>query len=127
MAKDRTMFSRDTPKYTSYTDESNDEEEDYNKLFKGLDRSKVDKINDLIDSLIEKDRLLEKQDGLIFEEHDKFVSVEKALALERKNNEILSKKLSECHSSISCLKSGNDDLNAKILKLNECPGSSFYY
>jgi hypothetical protein len=32
---------------------------------KGLNRSKVDKINELIDALNEKDRLLEKQEDLL--------------------------------------------------------------
>jgi hypothetical protein len=67
--------------------------------------------------------LLEQQEGLIYEEHDIF-SIEKALVLETKKNEISSKELSICHSSISCLKSANDDLNAKIFKLNECPAFS---
>jgi hypothetical protein len=53
-------------------------------LFKGLDRSKVDKINDLIDALNEKDRLLENQEDILYEEHDKLVNVEKSLALETK-------------------------------------------
>jgi hypothetical protein len=39
-----------TPKYTS----SSDDEEDYIKLFKSLDRYKIDKINELIDSVNEK-------------------------------------------------------------------------
>jgi hypothetical protein len=34
-------------------------------LFKGLDRSKVDKINELIDVLNEKDKLIEKQEDLL--------------------------------------------------------------
>jgi hypothetical protein len=80
MTKERKVFSRVTPKYTSYSDKSSDDEEDYSKLFNGLDRLKVDKINELIDVLNEKDRLLEKQEDLSYEEHDKFVSVE-ALAL----------------------------------------------
>ena len=46
---------------------------DYSDLFKGLDSSKVDKINELIDSLNEKDRLLEKQEVILYEEHDKLV------------------------------------------------------
>jgi hypothetical protein len=50
----------DTPKYTSSSDEESDDDVDYSDLFKGLDRSKVDKINELIDALNEKDRLLEK-------------------------------------------------------------------
>jgi hypothetical protein len=49
-----------------------------------------------------------------------FVSVEKALALELEKNKILPKELSDCHSSISCLKIANDELNVKIAKLNEC-------
>jgi hypothetical protein len=52
---------RDTPKYTSSSDEEySDDEIDYTDLFKGLDRAKVEKNNELIDALNEKDRLLEK-------------------------------------------------------------------
>jgi hypothetical protein len=60
MAKEKKVRTRDTPKYTSSSDEDSDDDVDYNNLFKGLDRSKVDKINELIDVLNEKDRLLEK-------------------------------------------------------------------
>jgi hypothetical protein len=75
----------DSPKYTSSSDEeSSDDEVDYTDLFKGLDINKVDKINELIDALNEKDRLLEKQEDILYEEHDKFVSVQKSLALEIK-------------------------------------------
>jgi N-acetylglutamate synthase-like GNAT family acetyltransferase len=66
-----------------------------------LNRSKVNKINELVDALNEKDRLLEKQEDILFEEHDKFVNVEKSLALEIKKNELLSFELSSCHGSIS--------------------------
>jgi hypothetical protein len=34
----------------------------------------------LIDALNKKDRLLEKQEDLLYEEHDKFIEVEKFLA-----------------------------------------------
>jgi hypothetical protein len=79
------------PKYPSSSDEeSPDDEVDYTDLFKGLDRAKVDKINELIDALNEKDRLLEKQEDILYEEHDKFISVQKSLALEIKRNEMLS-------------------------------------
>jgi hypothetical protein len=76
------------------------------------------KINELIDALNEKDRLLEKQEGILYEEHDKLVSVEKSLALETNKNEVFSFELSSCHKSISRLKRFNADLNAKIEKLN---------
>ena len=79
-----------------------------------LDRNKIDKINELIDALNEKDRLLEKQEDLLYDEHDKFVEAQKSLALEIKRNEMLSFELSTCHDSISSLKSINDDLNAKF-------------
>jgi hypothetical protein len=120
MAKERKVSIRETPKYTtSSDDESSDDEVDYTELFKGLDRSKVDKINELIDALNEKDRLLEKQEDILYEEHDKFVSVQKSLALESRINEILSSKISACHESISSLNSVNDELNAKLEVTNK--------
>jgi hypothetical protein len=120
MAKEKKVRIRDTPKYSSSSDEeSSNDEVDYTDLFKGLDRAKVDKINELIDALNEKDRLLEKQENILYEEHDKFVSVEKSLALEIKKNEILSSELSSCHESISSLKNLNVELNAKLEKVNE--------
>jgi hypothetical protein len=62
--------------------------------------------------------LLEKQEDLLYEEHDKVVEVENFLALETNKNEMLAFELSSCHSSITSLKSLNDDLNARIEKLN---------
>jgi hypothetical protein len=94
MAKEKKVRTQDTPKYTSSSDEDSDDNLDYSDLFKGLDRSKVDKINELIDALIEMDRLLEKKKDIIYEEHDKFVNVEKSLALEIKKNEIFTFELS---------------------------------
>jgi hypothetical protein len=64
--------------------------------------------------LNDKNKLLEKQEDLLYEEHDKFVEAQKSLALEIKRNEMLSCELSTCHDSISSLKSINDDLNAKL-------------
>jgi hypothetical protein len=120
MAKEKKVSARDTPKYTtSSDDDSSDDEVDYSSLFKGLDRTKVDKINELIDALNEKNRLLEKQEDLLYEEHDKFVSVQKSLALEVKRNEMLSSELSTCHETVSSLKSINDDLNAKLEVVNK--------
>jgi hypothetical protein len=119
MAKDKKVRIRDTPKYSSSGDEeSSDDDVDYTNLFKGLDRAKVNKINELIDALNEKDRLLEKQEDILYEEHDKFISVQKSLALEVKKNEILSFELSTCHESISSLKNLNDDLNVKLEKVH---------
>jgi hypothetical protein len=76
MAKEKKVRIRDTPKYSSSSyEESSDDEVNYTDLFKGLDRTKVDKINELIDALNEKDRLLEKQEDILYEEHDKFINV----------------------------------------------------
>jgi hypothetical protein len=57
----------------------------------------------------------------LYEEHDKFVSVQKSLALELKRNEVLSYEISTCHESetVSSLKSLNDDLNAKLEEANK--------
>jgi hypothetical protein len=117
MAQEKKVHTRDTPKYTASSDEESDDDVDYSDLFKGLDRSKVDKINELIDALNEKDRLLEKQEEILYEEHDKLVNAEKSLALEVKRNEILSSELSSCNESMSSLKSLNVDLNSNLEKV----------
>jgi hypothetical protein len=57
MAKAKKVCSHDTPKYTSSSDDDSDDDIDYSK---GLERSKVDKIKELIDALNEKNILLEK-------------------------------------------------------------------
>jgi hypothetical protein len=120
MDKEKKVRIRDTPKYTSSSDEeSSDDEVDYTDLFKGLDRNKVDKINELIDALNEKDRLLEKQEDILYEEQDKSVSVQKSLALEIKRNEMISSELSACHESVSSLRSLNDELNVKLEEVNK--------
>jgi hypothetical protein len=120
MAKEKKVNTRETPKYSTSSDEdSSDDEIDYTSLFKGLDRAKVEKINEPIDALNEKDRLLERQEDILYEEHDKFVNVQKSLALEIKRNELLSSELSICNESISSLKILNDDLNAKLEVANK--------
>jgi hypothetical protein len=115
MAKEKKVSTQNNTTYAS----SSDDEIDYACLFKGLDRTKIDKINELIVALNEKNRLLEKQEDLLYEEHDKFVSAQNSLALEVKRNEMLSCELSTCHETISSLKSINDDLNAKLEVLNK--------
>ncbi len=53
MAREKKVSTRDTSTYASSSDEeSSDDAIDYSCLFKGLDRTKVDKINELIDALI---------------------------------------------------------------------------
>jgi hypothetical protein len=121
MAREKKVSTRNTSTYASSSeDESSDDDEiDYSCLFKGLDRTKVDKINELIDALNDKNRLLEKQEDLLYEEHDKFVSAQNSLALEVKRNEMLSCELSTCHETFSTLKGVNDDLNAKLEVANK--------
>jgi hypothetical protein len=84
MAKEKKVCIRDTPTYTSSSDEESSYEVDFTNLFIGLDRTKVDKINELIDALNEKNRLLENQEDILYGEHDKFISVQNSLALEVK-------------------------------------------
>jgi hypothetical protein len=60
MAKEKKVCAYDTPKYTSSSDDDDDsvDDIDYSNLFKGLEISNVDKINELIDALNEKNRFL---------------------------------------------------------------------
>jgi hypothetical protein len=68
MAKERKVSARDNSTYASSSDEeSSDDEVDYSSLFKGLDRAKVEKINEFIDALNENNILLEKQEDLLYE------------------------------------------------------------
>jgi hypothetical protein len=64
MAKDdkkKKVHSRDTPKYTTSDDEgsSSDNEDDLTSLFANLTKDQKKKINELIESINEKDDLLE--------------------------------------------------------------------
>jgi hypothetical protein len=79
MDKEKNVRTRDTPKYTSYSDEESNDDVNYNNLFKGLDKSKVYRINELIDALNEKDRFLEKQEDFLYGKHDKVVEVQNLL------------------------------------------------
>jgi hypothetical protein len=49
---------------------------------------------------------------------NKFVSVQKSLALELKRNEMMSSELSACQESVSSLKNLNDELNTKLEEAN---------
>jgi hypothetical protein len=68
---------------------------------------------------MKKYRLLEKQEDILYEEHDKFISVQKSFALETKRNEMLSSELSACHETMSSLKSLNDELTTKLEGVNK--------
>jgi hypothetical protein len=70
MAKDdkkKKVHSRDTPKYTTSDDEgtSSDNEDDLTSLFANLTKDQNKKINELIESINEKDDLLECQEDLL--------------------------------------------------------------
>jgi hypothetical protein len=73
MAKDgkkKKVHSRDTPKYTTSDDEgsSSDNNDDLTSLFANLTKDQKKKINELIESINEKDDLLEWQEDLLIKE-----------------------------------------------------------
>jgi hypothetical protein len=125
MAKDgkkKKVHSRDTPKYTTSDDEgsSMDNEDDLNSRFANLTKDQKKKINELIETINEKDDLLECQEDLLVKENKKIVKLKNAYALEVEKCENLSRELNICNDSISCLRTENDSLNAKIEELNAC-------
>jgi hypothetical protein len=67
--------------------------------------------------------LLEKQEDLLYEEHDEVVEIEKSVALEVEKNESLVCDLSSCHATISSFRNENNYLNARIEKLNATSSS----
>jgi hypothetical protein len=72
------------------------------------------KINKLIETINEKDDLLECQEDLLVKENKKFVKLKNDYTLEIEKCENLTKDLNICNNSISCLRDENDRLNAKI-------------
>jgi hypothetical protein len=63
---------------------------------------------------------LESQDDLLVKENKKYVKLKNAYALEVEKYENLSKDLNICNDSISCLRTENASLIAKIEELNAC-------
>jgi hypothetical protein len=128
MAKEgkRKVTPRTTPKYTTSDDEgdSSDDKEELTLLFQGLSKRQIDKINELVTSINEKNDVLECQEALFTKEHDKYVKLEKALAHEKEKCKNLTNELKTCNDSISCLKSENINLIAKIEELHDCPAST---
>jgi hypothetical protein len=129
MAKDdkkKKVHSRATPKYTTSSDEgsSSDNEDDLLALFiANLSMDQKKKLNELIETINEKDNLLESQDDFLIKENKKFVKLKNAYAQEVEKCENLSKELSICHDSISSLRTKNNSLVPKIEKLNVCNDS----
>jgi hypothetical protein len=66
-------------------------------LFANLTKDKKKKINELIESINEKDDLLECQENLLVKENKKFVKLKNASVLEVKKCEHLSKELNMCN------------------------------
>jgi hypothetical protein len=92
MAKDgkkKKVYSRDTPKYTTSNDvgSSSDDNDDLTSLFANLTKDQKKKINELIETISEKDDILESQENLLVKENKKFVMLKNAYALEVKKCE----------------------------------------
>jgi hypothetical protein len=128
MAKDskkKNVHSRATPKYITSSDEgsSSDNEDDLISLFANLTMEQKKKLNELIETINEKNDLLECQEDLLVKENKKFVKLKNAYALEVEKCNNLFKELSICNDSISCLRIENENLVSKIEKLNVCNDS----
>jgi hypothetical protein len=82
------------------------------------------KLHELIETINKKDDLLECQEDLLVKENKKIVKLKNAYALEVEKCENLSKELSICNDSISCLRNENINLNAKIDQMNVCKPST---
>jgi SMC interacting uncharacterized protein involved in chromosome segregation len=84
------------------------------------------KLNGLIETINEKDDLLESQEDFLIKENKKIVKLKNAYAQEVEKCENLSKDLSICHDSISSLRTENASLICKIENLKVCNDSISY-
>jgi hypothetical protein len=85
MAKDgkkKKVHSRATPKYTTPSDEgsSSDNEDDLLTLFANINMEQKKKLNELIETINEKDDLLKSQEDFFVKENKKFVKLKNAYA-----------------------------------------------
>jgi hypothetical protein len=87
-------------------------------LFKGFNFKQIEKNNELVKFINEKDEFLERQEVLLVRENENFVKLKEALVHETEKYKNLTNELKLCNDSISCLKIENIDLNAKIKELN---------
>jgi hypothetical protein len=125
-SKKKKVHFRDTTKCTTSDDESNssDDNDDLTSLFANLTKDQKKKINELIESINDKDDLLECQEDFLVKKNNKIEKLKNAYALEVEKCENLSKELNMCNDSISCLRIENDNLTAKIEELNVCKPST---
>jgi uncharacterized phage infection (PIP) family protein YhgE len=123
MAKDsKKRYILEIPQIHYSDDEgsfSNDDD-DLTSLFANLTKDQKKKINELIETINEKDDILESQKDLLIKENKKFVKLKNAYALEVEKCENLSIELNDCNDSISYLRTGNASLNTKIEELSAC-------
>jgi hypothetical protein len=75
MTKDnkKKVYSRDTPKYTTSDDDgsSSENDDDLTSLFANLTKEQKKKINEFIETINEKDDILESQEDLLVKENKK--------------------------------------------------------
>jgi hypothetical protein len=121
-SKNKKVHSKDIPKYTTSDAEgsSSDNEDDLTSLFANFTKEQKKKINELVETINEKDDILECQEDLLVKENKKFAKLKGAYALEVEKCENLSRELDICNDSISCLRTENASLIAKIEELNAC-------
>jgi hypothetical protein len=86
--------------------------------------NKRKKINELIETINERDHLLESQEDFLIKENKKHVKVKTAYAQEVEKCEKLTKELIICNDPIISLRNENASLNAKIEELNVCEPST---
>jgi hypothetical protein len=75
-SKKKKVHSKDTPKYTTSDDEgsSSDDNDDLTSLFANLTKDQKKKINELIETINEKDDILESQEDLLVKENKNLLS-----------------------------------------------------
>jgi hypothetical protein len=126
--KKKKVYSSDTPKYTNSNGEGKKKKVysrdtpkcDLSSLFANITIEQKEKIIELIKSINKKDEILECQEDLLVKENKKFVKLKDAFALEVEKCKKLTTELKTSNDSISCLKTENASLIAKIEELNAC-------
>lgn len=131
----RKVKTSHSPKYTTSDDDdhdksssssehaysSHDDEVDFKSLhmFRGIDKNAMAKMEELMDELLEKEKLLVKKEEQLTLEKEKSLKLEKIVAQEKEKYESLDMELSKSVEANNSLKSANVALQEKLDQANK--------
>lgn len=125
MAKGRKVTTKVTPSTLESDDDSDsndsddEDDSDCEGLLKGLNKKAITKMKKLMEALVDRDELLEKQEDLLILEKERNLELEKLLACKKEEKEKLDQELAKSKETLTSLESSNVALKDKLSGLTK--------